>query len=430
MFDVIGIGFGPANLALAIAMEESGCGLRARFIEAASGPGWQSAMMLDGSDIQHNPVRDLVSLRNPRSRFSFINFLFEHDRLLAHLNLPMEFPFRKEYGQYISWAAGHFADRVDYGTRAVAIEVRYDAAAEPYYVVRSDAGREYHARSLVIGTGRTPYVPAPFDTVTSERVFHLTSYLPALDRLAAEAAEKGSDWPPQHVVVVGGSQSAIELTLDLSRRFPRARVSTYCRPYAPREKDTSPFSEESYFPEFTDLYFAADRAGKASLDAQLRLTNYSAADGDVLRELYCLIYEQRLDDAQRVFVHGNNDILAIHDDGATQRLTLRDRVAGHMTEVAADLVVLATGFRDLGPAKHQERHPRIMDAIGDRFTVDQHGYLVIDSDYHVEPVGSSMPPLFLNGLCESTHGIGDAGSFSLLSIRAQRLLDGLNKRLP
>ena len=39
------------------------------------------------------------------------------------------------------------------------------------------------------------------------------------------------------------------------------------------------------------------------------------------------------------------------------------------------------------------------------------------------------PPLFLNGLCESSHGIGDAGSFSLLSVRAGRILAAVRKSL-
>ena len=109
--DVLGIGFGPANLALAIALEEEGYDLDVHFLESRPGPSWQSAMMLDGSDIQNHPVRDLVSLRNPRSRYSFINYLFENGRLLAHLNLPVEFPLRKEYAQYVSWVAGRSSTR-------------------------------------------------------------------------------------------------------------------------------------------------------------------------------------------------------------------------------------------------------------------------------------------------------------------------------
>ncbi|WP_031007916.1 lysine N(6)-hydroxylase/L-ornithine N(5)-oxygenase family protein [Streptomyces sp. NRRL F-5727] len=422
--DVLGIGFGPANLALAIALEEEGHDLDIRFLEARPGPSWQSAMMLDGSDIQNHPVRDLVSLRNPRSRYSFINYLFENGRLLDHLNLPMEFPLRKEYAQYVTWAAGHFDRLVDYGTHVTGVTLGRDAEGRPRYTVTTSAGETLQARVLVVGTGRAPFVPEPFDAVDSPRVFHLTRYLPALRELEEAGVV------PRRVTVVGGSQSAVELTLDLARRYPRAEVTTLVRSLTLREKDTSPFSEEGYFPGFTDYYYGASRERKDAIDRFMRLTNYSSADGDVLRELYRLIYEQRLDGEQRVFVSGSRQVrsLEVGEDGVRMRV---DELNTGESEVhEADFVVLATGFRDLGPAAHQERVPALMRGVAEEFAFDAHGYLAVGPDYEVRPVAAGTPPLFLNGLCESSHGIGDAGSFSLLSLRAKVIAESLRKRLP
>ncbi|MFD5764883.1 lysine N(6)-hydroxylase/L-ornithine N(5)-oxygenase family protein [Streptomyces sp. NPDC127049] len=422
--DVLGIGFGPANLALAIALEEEGHDLDIRFLEARPGPSWQSAMMLDGSDIQNHPVRDLVSLRNPRSRYSFINYLFENGRLLDHLNLPMEFPLRKEYAQYVTWAAGHFERLVDYGVRVTGVSLGRDEEGLPRYTVTTSAGETLLARALVVGTGRAPFVPEPFDTVDSPRVFHLTRYLPALREL------EESGVVPRRVTVVGGSQSAVELTLDLSRRYPRAEVTTLVRSLTLREKDTSPFSEEGYFPGFTDYYYGASRERKDAIDQFMRLTNYSSADGDVLRELYRVIYEQRLDGEQRVFVSGSRQVrsLEVVEDGV--RMSVDELNTGQSEVHEADFVVLATGFRDLGPAAHQERVPALMRGVAEEFAFDAHGYLSVGPDYEVRPVAPETPALFLNGLCESSHGIGDAGSFSLLSLRAKVIAESLRKRLP
>lgn len=422
--DVLGIGFGPANLALAIALEEEGHDLDIRFLEARPGPSWQSAMMLDGSDIQNHPVRDLVSLRNPRSRYSFINYLFENGRLLDHLNLPMEFPLRKEYAQYVTWAAGHFDRLVDYGTHVTGVTLGRDAEGRPRYTVTTSAGETLRARALVVGTGRAPYVPEPFDAVDSPRVFHLTRYLPALRELEEAGVV------PRRVTVVGGSQSAVELTLDLARRYPRAEVTTLVRSLTLREKDTSPFSEEGYFPGFTDYYYGASRERKDAIDRFMRLTNYSSADGDVLRELYRLIYEQRLDGEQRVFVSGSRQVrsLEVGEDGV--RMSVDELNTGESEVHEADFVVLATGFRDLGPAAHQERVPALMRGVAEEFAFDVHGHLAVGPDYEVRPVEPGTPPLFLNGLCESSHGIGDAGSFSLLSLRAKVIAESLRKRLP
>jgi L-ornithine N5-oxygenase len=112
-------------------------------------------------------------------------------------------------------------------------------------------------------------------------------------------------------------------------------------------------------------------------------------------------------------------------------LDVREVNTGELEHDHADLVVLATGFRDLGPAPNQELFPALLTDVIDRFEFDGDGYLVVEQDYALRPRADSVgtPPLFLNGLCESTHGIGDAGSFSLLSLRAATIRDALRWRL-
>ncbi|HUQ56477.1 lysine N(6)-hydroxylase/L-ornithine N(5)-oxygenase family protein [Lentzea sp.] len=417
--DVLGVGFGPANLALAIAFAEDLPDVTTRFLEAQHDPVWQGGMMLDGVNVQNHPSRDLVTLRNPRSRYSFLNYLFEQGRLVEHLNLPVEFPLRKEYAQYIRWATAQFAHVARFGTRVA--EIAADTwRGQPVHVVRTHDGGEELARTLVVGTGRTPYVPEQFaSAVRSPRVFHLTEYLQRVRELSE----------PRRIAVIGGSQSAVEITLDLARRFPGARVVDYVRAFGLRLKDTSPFSEEGYFPEFTEYYFNASRTGKRALDAYMRPTNYSSTDDDVLKELYLLIYEQRLDGDQRVFVRGNREVRAatVRDDSVL--LEVEEVHTGVVETDEVDAVVLATGFRDLGPGPGQEPYPALLSGIADRFRFDDDGYLEVNADYSVTPVHPATAPLYLNGLCESTHGIGDAGSFSLLSLRAVAIRDGVRKHL-
>ncbi len=414
--DILGIGFGPANLSLAIALEETLPDASAHFLEGRANPVWQDGMLLSGSNIQNHPIRDLVTLRNPRSRYSFINYLYEEDRLLAHLNLPVEFPLRKDYAQYIGWVAGQLSHVAEFGARVV--DVRLETlAGERVYVATTADGTVHAGRTLVVGPGRTPYVPAPFDKVLGPRVFHLVNYLPQIAALPE---------PPRRVAVIGGSQSAVELTLDLAKRFPDAEVVNYVRSFGLRLKDTSPFSEEGFFPEFTDYYYQADRGTKRVLDTYMRPTNYSSADADVLHELYVLIYEQRLDGRQRVFVKGNRQVTEIDDTGSRGglRLLVEERHTGEVETEEFDCVVVATGFRDLGPAEHQESYPAVLEGVIENFGFDADGYLQVNQDYSLRSTTPGVPPLFLNGLCETSHGIGDSGSFSLLAPRAATILRG------
>lgn len=416
-FDVVGVGFGPANLALAIAFDELAPQASVHFVEAQKVPIWQGAMMLDGTDVQHHPCRDLVTLRNPRSRYTFINYLFESGRLIEHLNAPLHFPLRKEYAGYISWAIEQFRDAAHFGTRLVELSI-VERDGQPLFELWTDTALRLHGRTLCLGTGRTPHVPAPFDSVQDQRVFHSSQYLDQVRELSA---------PPSRVAVFGGSQSAVEITLDLARRFPDAEVELITRTPGLALKDTSPFSEQGYFPEFVEYYHRVSRSAKDALSAYMRRTNYSAVDEDILKRLYLLMYEQSLDDRRRIFLRTNRRPVEVKPNPDAVRLVVEEVHLGETESIDVDCVVVATGYRDLGPEPHQELFPPLLAGVISRYEMDD-GYLRVNPDYTLEPRESSAPTIVLNGLCESSHGIGDAGSFSLLSLRAQTIVDGLMAR--
>lgn len=418
--DLIGVGFGPANLALAIALEEVGSGLSAVYLEAETDPSWHPGMLIRGTDIQHNPHRDLVSLRNPRSRYSFMNYLHETGQLVKHLNLPARFPLRREYADYVRWARKNVGADVRYGRRVTSVTME-SIGPDLRHRVTTDQGETFLARSVVLGPGRSPFIPEAFTTVRDPRVVHLQQYLPSLERFG----EAG----PGSVVVVGGSQSAVEIVLDLVDRFPRTVVHVVSRSWSLRAKDHSPFSEEIYFPEFVEGYHKASFTHRRRLDGFTRPTNYSSSDQDVLDRLYMTIHEQQLEDAQRVFIHGDVSVTAVAPDDASVALTLTHNTTGAASRVDGKLVVLATGFRDMGKGANQEPHHPLLDDVAGHYAWTDEGYLDVREDYSLTPATPQAPPVYLNGLCESTHGIGDAGSFSLLSLRTQRIMNSLEAAL-
>ena len=76
-YDVIGVGFGPANLAIAIALEEDArtreSGLRYCFLDSKPAFEWHGGMLLENSRMQISFLKDLATLRNPASRYTFVN---------------------------------------------------------------------------------------------------------------------------------------------------------------------------------------------------------------------------------------------------------------------------------------------------------------------------------------------------------------------
>ena len=96
--DLIGVGFGPSNLALAIALEElaesQGHALDALFIDKQQDYRWHGETLATQSELQISFLKDLVSLRNPTSPYSFVNYLHQKQRLADFINLGTFYPCR------------------------------------------------------------------------------------------------------------------------------------------------------------------------------------------------------------------------------------------------------------------------------------------------------------------------------------------------
>lgn len=422
VYDLVGVGFGPSNIALAITLEELQPDIDYVFLERRAGGYWQEEMLLHGSDIQNNPIRDLVTLRNPQSRYTFINYLKQVGRLLDYLNLDLHYPLRKDYARYIAWVAEHFHDHVEYQSDVETIEFFDDpsSGAMLWRLATSD-GAERFARSLVFGPGRQPCLPDAFRPHLGPRVFHLAEYLRRISLLAPSKA---------HVAVVGASQSAVEILLDLMKRDDDLRISAIYRSFSFRLKDTSPFSNHVYFPDFIDYFYNAPLGSRMQLEEQLRPTNYSSVDGDALHELYLRLYEEKLDGRQRLTLRNNTVVDSVQETDDRVVLETREVHTGHTDTFDVDAVVLATGFLNFGVgSEHESYHPLLAEVMP-ALATDDRGVIRVERDYSVPTtVGPAAPLLYLNGLCESTHGLGDAGSFSLVSLRAAAIANSLLPRL-
>ncbi len=107
VLDVVGVGFGPSNLALAVALHEhnqrAGVPLSAEFVELKPEFGWHTGMLIPGATMQISFLKDLVTQRNPTSDFTFLNYLTERGRLTEFINYKTFFPTRLEFHDYLTW---------------------------------------------------------------------------------------------------------------------------------------------------------------------------------------------------------------------------------------------------------------------------------------------------------------------------------------
>ena len=98
-YDFIAIGIGPFNLGLACLTEPVDA-LNGLFLDQNDGFDWHTGMMLESAHLQTPFMADLVTLADPTSRYSFLNYLKQQGKLYSFYIRENFFMMRKEFNQY------------------------------------------------------------------------------------------------------------------------------------------------------------------------------------------------------------------------------------------------------------------------------------------------------------------------------------------
>ncbi|MFI0370016.1 lysine N(6)-hydroxylase/L-ornithine N(5)-oxygenase family protein [Actinomadura sp. 1N219] len=412
--DVVGIGFGPSNLALAVALDEAGRADRADrpgragggdgaaadavFFEKQPEFGWHRGMLIDGATMQVHFLKDLVTLRNPASPYSFLAYLHARGRLVDFVNHKTMFPTRVEFHDYLEWTAAAFADRVRYRSEVVAMRPHDDDTLE--VVVRRDDELETHlTRNAVIGAGLEPVLPEGVQA--GDRIWHTEDLLTRL-------AERPG-WTPKRLVVVGAGQSAAEAVEYLHRTFGGAEVCAVFARYGYSPADDSSFANRIFDPEAVDHYYAAPDDVKRMLFDYSRNTNYSVVDLDLIDELYRRSYAEKVAGAERLRILNVSRVMDVRELPGGVRARIRFMPTGDVSDLDADAIVFATGYRERDP----------FDLLGEAASHCQtgpDGRPVMERDYRVATHPGPRWGVYLQGATEHSHGIAS----SLLSMTAVR----------
>src|SRR5205823_1196958 len=104
---------------------------------------------------------------------------------------------------YVRWVAAQLPD-VRYGVDVVEVGVEPETTAAVWRL-RSAHGETFRARRLVVAVGRAVNIPDIPGLRDGPNIVHLTRYQPAVAKLERSRA----------VAVLGASQSAVEILLDL-----------------------------------------------------------------------------------------------------------------------------------------------------------------------------------------------------------------------
>ncbi|KAH9854246.1 lysine/ornithine N-monooxygenase [Lenzites betulinus] len=315
LYDVIGLGFGPANVAIAGAIIEkwgpagntSGHATlqQVLFIEKQPEFRWHPGMLLPNSRMQISFLKDLATLRSPQSPITFLAYLHSQGRLVSFINRGSFTPTRKEYSDYLSWAADFVQKRgvqVHYGEEVIGVARRDDGTVE----IRSrrvETGEEFSRRTknIILSPGGTPKLPSALSVIAPHpRIIHSAYYLSAVDKFFASIPQSSE---PLRIAVIGAGQSSTEVLLDLYNRLNARSVSAdrkhvlemIFRKGSLKPSDDTPFSNEIFDPESTDMMFSLpSKRDRQAVLREYNPTNYSVVNMRTIDSLYEVMYHQKL----------------------------------------------------------------------------------------------------------------------------------------
>jgi len=415
--DVLGVGFGPSNLALAIAIDEhnnasprtAATQIDAVFVEQQDRFGWHRGMLIDDATMQVSFLKDLVTMRDPTSAHSFVAYLHDCGRLADFMNHKTLYPLRIEFHDYLEWAARRMSHLAQYGREVIDVEpVWEDGVVANFDVtIREHGSHEVvrRARNVVIAAGLELRMPHGIER--SERVWHNRDFMRRVDAL-------GDGPAPRRFVVIGAGQSAAEVTGYLHREFPDAEIYAVFSRYGYSPADDSPFANRIFDPEAVDLYYSAPPPVKRMLLDYHRNTNYSVVDPELIEDLYRRTYQEKVTGRERLRIHNACKVLDVRDGESTVCTTIECMATGERTDIAADTVIFATGYRPVCPL-------RLLGTAGSLCATGEAGMVCVQRDYRVATTCETPAGIYLQGATEHTHGIGST-LLSNTAVRAGEIL--------
>jgi L-ornithine N5-oxygenase len=420
--DLVGVGFGPAAIAVAVAFADRDECLppgaerpRMSYLERAESSAWQPDLLLPGADIQHHWLRDYANPRNPRSRFSFPNYLKETGRFYQ-FTLLGNYVTRIEWSEYTLWTARQLDQDVRYNAEVLDVvpcvdDDRVTMAAVRYRDTQTGTTHERLARNVMISTGFEPSVPEVFQPHLGERVFHANEYLTRIQHFDVDE--------PLRIAVIGAGQTAGEIFLHLVQRYPSAQLYSIVRNSGVRLYNLGQFSNEAYFPEETDYFYALDAEERSRVLSELHATNYAAVDPELSTAWYRTIYEDKFFGPGRLHMRKRLEVEAVAPASRGVRLMLRETHLGTVEELDVDVVIVCTGYR------RQEKFPTMLRSFRSFILFDEAGYPEISKAYRLATTPECDVGMYLNGLTEWRHGINSAMVHSIMAERAERITNDL-----
>lgn len=381
-YSLIGIGIGPFNLGLA-ALLEPVADVQALFFDQSASFDWHPGLMLSNATLQVPFMADLVTLADPTSPYSFLNFCKQTGRLYPFYIRENFNILRREYNAYCKWVAGQLSNcRFGYEVTGIRFEKGlYEVTVRD---AKNNRQETYYTQKLALGTGTQPSIPPHIQQLPG--VIHTSQYLVHKEQLQTSDS----------VAVIGSGQSAAEIFQDL---LPATRhglqLSWFTRSPRFYPMEYSKLTLELTSPEYVDYFYNLPEERRKKLLARQN-SLYKGINYDLINNIFDQLYEMSVDNTPLpVNIRSNMRLDRISEGGTahTCNLYFTETEQQAPYQCQAGYVVLATGY------KYKE--PAFLQSIAERINRQPDGQLQVQRDYTIDIHNGEI---FVQNVELHTHG--------------------------
>ncbi|OYD06492.1 lysine 6-monooxygenase [Paludifilum halophilum] len=397
MLDLLGVGIGPFNLGLA-AMLTKTPEVEALFLEQKPRFAWHPGLLIEGTTLQVPFFADVVTMADPTSPYSFLNYLKEHNRLYHFYFLERFHIPRREYNHYCEWVANRL-DNCRFGQKVVDVQWVAEDPESHYRVEAIDPNtgetQVYRTRHLALGVGSVPHIHERFSGLPPEDVFHSARFLDRLERCRKARS----------ITVIGSGQSAAEVfyTLLQEQEDHGYQLDWFTRSAGFFPMEYSKLGLEHFSPDYTRHFHSLPQEKR---DEKLRNQDllYKGISAGTIADIYDLIYERTVGARELpVRLLSHTELREIRpttnaEGTSTYRLHCLHRDTGEAFDHESDVVILATGYR--------HPIPSFVTGLHSLIRWDEAGRYVVGPDYRLALTQEAGNDIFIQNGELHTHGVG------------------------
>lgn len=388
ILDIIGVGIGPFNLSMAALLEGiDKC--QALFFDNNDAFNWHPGLLMEDCTLQVPLMADLVTMADPTSRYSYLNYLHETGRLYNFYFYEEFLIPRIDYNLYCQWVCKQL-NNLRFGKQVTAIEESPEGFKVTVQDKQTLEDSHYYAKHVVLGTGSSPTLPKPAQHLKNNKnVIHSGQYIQSKTDLQSA----------QSITVIGSGQSAGEIFLDLLEDQPQFGYElnwlTRSAGFLPMEY--SKLGLEHFSPDYIDHFHALNESKRDSIRKGQDLW-YKGLSDSCISAIYDKLYKRSVGNKSLpVTLQARSELTHVNDQGDNLTLHFKHSELEENFSFDSQRLILATGYR--------HNIPHCLSPLLPLLKKDSQQRLQINRNYEIASKSPLSGRLFVQNAELHSHGI-------------------------